>query len=95
MLDLKEKCLFLECSFFSFFQAGLDEFQDQKVAVTREKEKADHENKKLVSSDNINLFEMSGHCYSSFKRESSLRKLDITDFLVECDNRSWKRYGKG
>ena len=65
------------------------------MAVTREKEKADHENKKLVSSDNINLFEMSGHCYSSFKRESSLRKLDITDFLVECDNRSWKRYGKG
>ena len=63
------------------------------MAVTREKEKADHENKKLVSSDN--LFEMSGHCYSSFKRESSLRKLDITDFLVECDNRSWKRYGKG
>ena len=36
--------------FFSFFQAGLEELQDQKVAVTREKERVDHENKKLVSS---------------------------------------------
>ena len=32
------------------FQAGLEELQDQKVDVTREKEKVDHENKKLVSS---------------------------------------------
>ncbi|XP_015757884.1 PREDICTED: DNA repair protein RAD50-like isoform X2 [Acropora digitifera] len=28
--------------------AGLEELQDQKVAVTREKERADHENKKLL-----------------------------------------------
>lgn len=51
MLDLKEKYLsFWNVLFFSFFQAGLEEFQDQKVAVTRDKEKAEHENKKLVSS---------------------------------------------
>ena len=51
MRDLKKKYLsFRNVLFFPFFQAGLEELQDQKVAVTREKERVDHENKKLVSS---------------------------------------------
>ena len=51
MLDLKKKYLTLRNVLFSsLFQAGLEELQDQKLGVIREKETADDENRKLVSS---------------------------------------------